>query len=277
MAPKYTVNTKISVAEREAIKQTSRQLLYRHLAVPQCPLHPSALLDLWAESLVPTDRYFLDAAKAKFYHDRGLTLPPTYGQGVLLRFSFGCVLLQIPRGVFNGEQMPMFVTKTRPTFNPAKVLSPEKCVELEEWAKLTVHIYTRVVQTRATLSAVLGLASTVGQLVRMAPDVVRYTDGLTREALGSQERRSPLPDAWMQMDRLEVEAAQGHLAFCYLLPPDDTRDLRSPTVWCWTKAGHADAIDNTFPPDYPNTKFPELSDYLLPRSANPLEFGTFYT
>lgn len=275
MAPKYTVNTKISMAERSAFEKTSKQLLYRHLAVPQCPLNPFDLLDLWAESLVPTDRGFLEAAKAKANHDMGIALPTTFGQGVLLHFSFGRVLLQIPREVFSEAQMPMFVTKTRPAFDPATVLSPEKCAEFAEWAKSTVHIYTRVVQTRATLSAVLGLASTVGQLVRMAPDVVKYTDGLTREALGSQERRSPLPDAWMQMDRLEVEAAQGHLAFCYLLPPDITRDLRTPTVWCWTKAGYVDAVDDVFPRSYPDAPFLGLSDYLLPRSANPLDFGTF--
>lgn len=106
-----------------------------------------------------------------------------------------------------------------------KILPPDLYEPLYDWATESALIMARIQNTMGILDEVIELASTVGQLHRMVPDLIKYVYSSTKEALAQQERRSPLPGGWMAINRREVRDALDHLALCHILPeaPDERR------------------------------------------------------
>ena len=153
------------------------------------------------------------------YSMRMMKQPTTVG--VTLEFpDGGKVGLQIPDDVLRVMNVPFWypVNDRMPVLNPSVVLSAQMCEEFTEWATHSLVVVERVARTWGTIREVINLASTVGQIHRMMPDLIKYVYPTTAKALENQQRRSPLPHGWMDIDRRMVRDAQDHIALCHMLP-----------------------------------------------------------
>lgn len=270
---KSEANTRLTVTERSSLESKVDSLVNRHRAALACPLSPEALVDLWRANMNHTDMVFWEAAQAKLSVDGNFPLVTPSSQGVLLEFDFAKLLLQIPDTTFRASKLPFWDRRKDMTFvDPRSVLSSAVYKEFREWAMHAVHIHTRTGLTKETLKKIIAISSTVGQLNRMAPELVKYTDMMSQQALSRQERRSPLPDEWMKIERTIVRSSLDHLTFCYLLPAVDDDVQMGNTPWVWDGPGTFSATYMTQPK---RELYAELCTYKLPFDPNPMEFGTF--
>lgn len=271
---KTEATTRITGGERIAINGTISVLIARHRLAHRCPLTPEELCALWRANMGKVDLNFWSAAFEMARSGSDLPFYMPSAQGVLLHFDFGKVCLEIPDDVFEAGNFPFWDRCRDMSFvDPRGVLStPERYREFSDWALTAIHIRTRSEMTRTILMRLLAISNTVGQLNRMAPELVKYASGLTQQALGEQERRSPLPDEWMTIDRTVVRSSLDHLAFCYLLPKSSGVSLDDMT-WCWDGPGTDNADSSARPRDGNLEK--QLSTYKLPKDSNPMALGTF--
>lgn len=103
---------------------------------------------------------------------------------------------------------------------PAHTLAAtaEEFQALVQWMRACETIRNQIGSAYEVLKRVLDMVTTVGQLKRMVPDLIRYLPTEAREALAEQKRRSSLPAAWASTDRAAVREAVDLIARCYLLP-----------------------------------------------------------
>ena len=268
---KAEITSRLTMAERYDLESLIDTMLIRHRMASVCPLSPEELASLWRANMNHTDKTFWEAARAKLSAEGDIPLLTPTAQGVLLKFDFAKLLLQISDTTFKVGQIPFWDRHKDMTFiNPEEVLSPGALKAFREWAMRTVHIWKRAELTSETLKRIVNISSTVGQINRMAPELVKYTNILSQQALRQQERRSPIPAAWMDLNRTNVRASLDHLAFCYLLPSADGWFHHMP--WVWDRSTSRQALYQTKPRNGMEEK---LSTYHLPSDPNPMELGTF--
>lgn len=271
---KQKPTSRISIYERQNLASMIENILARHQLAFPCPISADDLVALWRSTMSDINRIFWDAARNRALAGYLSPFIEPLSQGVLLEFDFGKLLLKIPDLMFNDNKLPIWNRKAEMEFvDPHEVLGPKKYAELSDWAKVAVHIHTRVEMTKTVLTRIVRLASTVGQLKRMAPELVKYTATQTQEAFGGQERRSPLPDEWMKIDRMLVRCSLDHLTFCYLLPKIEDQPRKADELpWIWDQVGAYCADHNSRPAQ---EKHAQLSKYTLPFDSNPMELGKF--
>jgi hypothetical protein len=160
---------------------------------------------------------------------------------------------------------------------PHLLLAADKAKAFDEWCRRSIHTFARCRASHDMIMSLTNMASTVGQLYRMAPELVRYTQLHTQDALAKQERRSPLPAEWMQVDRMTLRATMDHISLCYLLPDPANGSLEiGSVVWSalWPWAGNGLIFSN-----YNNRPGSELTaqltSYELPNDPNPVVMGLF--
>lgn len=271
---KIAVTARLSVYEKRNFNDTIDNLTERHRLALPCPLGAEDLVALWCGNMDDVDRNFWRAAQVKLIRGDNLPFIEPDSQGVLLDFGFARLCLQIPKTVFDGAKLPIWNRQSDMSLvNPQHILGDELYASLRDWAKVAVHIHTRVEMTKLILKKITGIANTVGQLNRMAPELVKYSSALTQQALGEQERRSPLPDEWMQLDRMLVRTSLDHLTFCYLLPKVEDQPDADAAPWIWDSVGAATAALFTSRPS--REAGARLDTYKLPFDPNPMELGTF--
>jgi hypothetical protein len=133
------------------------------------------------------------------------------------------LVLQISEDLLTTEKYPLFKRGELDTWiDVGPLLNDEERSDFQDWAYTCVKVASRSCGTQCTANQLINMASTVGQLQRMCPDLVRYAYPQTKQALAAQERRSPLPYGWMDVDRKAIHRMLEHLALCYLLPEAET-------------------------------------------------------
>lgn len=262
--------------EKSGMIDQYNAILARHITALEYPLEPNDTLKLWDASLSPTERAGVDAMLTMQMADgfvfpivqKKIYLPMTLNGGRVMFAATAGPLIQL--GCIPWERMP----KVRLT--AVEVLGPEKGAAFDAWATQSTHVVEIVDRSKDLLAILIRMSSTVGQLFRMAPDLVKYAYTSTRKAFESQVRRSPFPSGWERVNRLELQRTLDHLAFCYLLPeaPSVQRTPRAATDEMHQRIFYSGAPNSP----YRFTSSPDwtyLSKYELPVSGNPMQLGKF--
>jgi hypothetical protein len=225
--------------EKDRMRSMIDRLLLRHMVSTPCPLPPSKLAALYAATMPDYVRHTWEAA-ITWWRTTG-DRPPLrrvelVGVPVLLPYGERLVL-QIECESIERESYPMWAYDAPDLANPidtVKVLGDD-AREFHDWACTAINVHHRTVQTSGVARKVIELASTVGQLHRMCPDMVKYTYNQTREALERQQRRSPRPYGWENIDRRQLRESMDHLALCYLLPEIEAGGISGPSGYAYTQ------------------------------------------
>lgn len=272
---KTTITPRLSAREKGAFFGAVANLADRHPSAHPCPLGATDLVALWKANMSHLDLNFWDAAHAKMQSGDEMPLVKPRSQGVILAFDFGRVLLELPDTVFAEAMSPVWRRYPEIT-DPVAVVGPEKAAALRAWAQTAIHISARVKMTLEIMQRILDICNTAGQLNRVAPELVKYVDPMTQQAFNEQERRSPPPPGdWLLINRTAVQAALGHLSFCYLLPKADPQPVFSTErPWCWDLTS---ALHRAGWMSRPETAelAAKLCVYKLADNPNPMELGTF--
>jgi hypothetical protein len=214
---------RIDSDERDRITSRLEKMLARHVVAMPCPLSTEAYGRFVEAALPEIPRRAWHAMRNWWMLDPK-EKPPYKSQehiGIPIVLPYGeQLLLQISEDELDPGQYPLFRHENKITeFVDINIaLWGEERQAFVDWAYVAVKITARARESSHTLSEILELAGTVGQLHRMCPDLVRYTYSMTQEALARQERRSPLPDGWMNINRRKIHDMLEHLALCHLLP-----------------------------------------------------------
>lgn len=275
---KSTVNPRLGVYERERSVNIVNDLLNRHVCAHQAmfPLTPEDCIQLWLHTMAPYERALYDATREFRLVHPDEDSPLSMCNHLPFRIQFGetVLLMQVSRDFLLRGKFPMFYRNQPPPPCPVySVLSEKKATSFVDWSMKAVHLVHRVQTSIGVLEKVIDLANTAGQLQRMAPDLLKYMHELTNKALQGQERRSPLPNEWMEVDRLKLRCALDHLGVCYLLPKaTNSRDrIWSSDEWVFDQMVDRASYDLRAGIE----KRDGVSKYTLPESSNPMELGTF--
>lgn len=130
---------------------------------------------------------------------------------------------------------------------PLEVYKPgmteEQFQSLIDWGEQVVDLEREVAQVVFTFDEILKMASTIGQLKRMVPEIVNYAPTGLRTALQDMKAQSALPAEWGPYDKTKVvyllqSLAKFHLL--YSINPNDREKRgtpglnRSSFTWCHT-------------------------------------------
>jgi hypothetical protein len=122
-------------------------------------------------------------------------------------------------------------------------MTEEQFQSLIDWGEQIVELEREVAQVMFTFDEILKMASTIGQLKRMVPEIVNYAPKNLREALLDQKAQSALPGEWGPYDKTRVvymlqSLAKFHLL--YSINPEEREERGSPGLdrdtytWCHT-------------------------------------------
>lgn len=217
---------RIDSDERDRISNRLNKMLARHVVAMPCPLDADAYGRFVEATMAELPKRAWHAMR-NWWMDNPKEQPPYKSAehiGVPIILPYGEKLLfQISEDALEAGQYPLFRHEQKVTeFVDINVaLWGEERNTFVDWAYSVIKITHRSRFTSHTLDEILDLAGTVGQLHRMCPDLVRYTYSMTQEALAKQERRSPLPAGWMNIERRRIHDMLEHLALCHLLPEDE--------------------------------------------------------
>lgn len=108
--------------------------------------------------------------------------------------------------------------------HPAFLRAQVSMGEWEAWTKAYGEFDEQIVRSRYTLASIVRMASTVGQLARMVPELVACMSPDGQAIAATQERASRLPAAWASFEQQSVFAMVHCLARCFMFPavPDGT-------------------------------------------------------
>jgi len=216
---------RIDSDERDRISSRLNKMLARHVVAMPCPLDADAYGRFVEATMTEMPKRAWHAMR-NWWMDNPKEKPPYKSAehiGIPIILPYGeKLLLQISEGALEAGHYPLFKRDDKVTeFVDINVaLWGEERNTFVDWAYTIIKITHRSKSTSQTLDEILEMAGTVGQLHRMCPDLVRYTYSMTQEALAKQERRSPLPVGWMNLERRRVHDMLEHLALCHLLPED---------------------------------------------------------
>jgi hypothetical protein len=215
---KTVMSGRLTIREKNNVSNRINQLIQRYVLNTQtCPLGEEDLHALWRAQLPPVGIRFyealIDVSKT------GLVTPVAtdYSYAFEIGDGKGALILQLMTDKFDMRTHPMWTLTDRLTVIPREVIGEEKAEELLAWMKNSIHAKAVAVRSAHVLHEVVQLAGTAGQLQRMAPDLLKYCDELSALAAAQQERRSPLPEAWMMVSRLHLRCALDLLGVGYLL------------------------------------------------------------
>lgn len=241
MATDY--NRRITECERNSMDETTLHYLTRHVVAHGQIEDHDALRDLMVASLPDHIRPVWHAMRYWYTTDgkKPSALDQQSAHGIPVVFPSGKkLLLQYTLIAANFREEPMLDLSEVAvnTVSAVDVLGEEKATQLEEWCVTACQIAARVHRSWTTACSITSISSTVGQLHRMCPDLVRYVFPQTAKALETQVRRSPLPDEWMNISRSAVADMVNHLALCYILPEckrqrDDYRAVLDSSCWAF--------------------------------------------
>lgn len=245
--------SRLTEEERERMNNTVDHLLLRHLMANPCPLPPSKLAALYAAAMDPPALATWEATRHwwQITEHRPPVRSTTHAAVPLALPNGATVIMQIMGDTIEEEKFPLW-SYDQPDINrrvdAAKVLG-DMADEFVAWVNTACGVHTRQLTTKVVCHDIIELSGTVGQLHRMCPDLVRYTYDQTREALERQQRRSPVPYGWHNIDRRLVRQSMDHLALCYLLPDDAARDAttlgftyNSNWIFCHNTLGSANGV-----------------------------------
>jgi hypothetical protein len=122
-------------------------------------------------------------------------------------------------------------------------MTEEQFQSLVDWGTQIVDLEREVAQVVFTFDEILKMASTIGQLKRMVPEIVNYAPKHLRMALMDAKAQSALPSEWGPYDKTKVvyllqSLAKFHLL--YSINPDEREERGSPGLnrnsytWCHT-------------------------------------------
>lgn len=227
---------RIDERTRDRMIGTLERLLSRHVKSTVCPLDADGLALIVGASLPDYAATAWNAMRNWWLHS--LKEPPPFRAaefiGIPILLPNGPRLyMQISADDLEPGHYPLFngMTAIAQPVEPALVLPQASVSDFIDWGVSAVQIVKRSGRTSVTLDTLVNMASTVGQLHRMCPDLVRYTYTRAQEALARQERRSPLPDDWMTVDRRAIRDMLDHLALCHLIPEGDSPVLAGHTTF----------------------------------------------
>jgi hypothetical protein len=213
----------ITMKERSSLLATIERLLVRHLVSHTCPLSTKDYFAIYYASLDQESKDLYDAARKQREEKDGHPVMTMSALGVKFHPVQSQVLgMYIPYDLFKDDSVPMFQPPEWVNQTPLALdqmgLSAEKQLALSTWAMACPSIYARCANTDRILTAVVSIMATPGQLHRCVPDLVKYLDADSIFRLEGMERRSPVPDKWMEFNRAALRDALDHLGLCYLLP-----------------------------------------------------------
>lgn len=223
------MSTRLTEYETTGMHEAVDKLLLRHLLSVKSPLTPDHNAALYSAKMDEFERRAWHAVR-ELWMARGErpSINSVPQAAVAVRMPGNVVLVhQMTLASLEDWKYPMWNYSTvnpNDPVNVADALGADAPTYIE-WAETAVKVHSQVVRTKTVCDKVIDLAGTVGQLHHMCPDLVRYTYSTTREALERQQRRSPTPWGWENIDRRVLREAMDHLALCYLLPESTTPDL----------------------------------------------------
>lgn len=222
----YDYARRITQDEAERILGRIESLLTRHVATCHVGQDPLSLVDLYRASQKPVMRAAYDAVCAWGAADGRIPvcIQQQTSVGILITVPSGQTLgLQVVGRELGDSHAPLLMLSSHYEMQPvvvSEVLSEAETDKLSSWAVNYAEIVSRATASYQVAEKIVEMCNTVGQLHRVCPDLVRYTYGQTVEALKQQQRRSPLPAQWHQIDRARMHDMLNHLGLCYLLPED---------------------------------------------------------
>jgi hypothetical protein len=86
------------------------------------------------------------------------------------------------------------------------------------WLRARAALETEFDEAFTTINEIIEMASTIGQLRRMMPDLATYLSPTHRNLLRAQQRASSLPHEFAAFDHGKLHRAVGVMAKCHLLP-----------------------------------------------------------
>lgn len=230
----------LTEAEKGHMKTFLHSLAARHVGQTKCPMNPEQLARI-VEASFPQERGAAAwRAMREWWVIREATPPPFKRQdfvGIPILMPNGHrLMIQLSEGTMSPEKYPLF--KQGPRWHEVDagyLFNDTERSDFQDWAYLCVQVAGRSRDTQVMIEQLVDMASTVGQLNRMCPELVRYSFAMTQDALQKQERRSPLPYGWMEVDRRAIHLMLEHLALCYLLPEVSSvvkfQELTAHTEW----------------------------------------------
>lgn len=149
----------------------------------------------------------------------------------------GKVYSIVLRRPYDEEGKGQFTRYTAEKILTPAQLWPDDPESFELWVENAAMLRTEVWEAREVLNKVIAMASTAGQLQRMAPDLMRYLPSDYQKAAAKQQRRSQLHADWATTDRAKVREAITVVAKAYLLDPHPNM---------YSHFGASDADDNSW-------------------------------
>jgi hypothetical protein len=221
---------RIDVHDKRRIESVLKQVLRHSVAFAKCPLDDEETTGIWnygfpdeimASMRVLSDGKYLDIER--YTEQQAQAVIPRLGVGVrfaLLNRHGDRRYMDWPQGgphkralhKYGGTDFRHIEWEAIEAVLPDK----EKQDAFVEWCHTAAKISDDHLKAYKTISDVLGMLTTAGQLKRMVPELVLYLDASSQYNLSEQTRASPFPEKWAEYpkDRIEqllAALAQGHL------------------------------------------------------------------
>lgn len=212
---------RITQAEHNEIVEKFSEMLGRIINANPCPLTPDEMIQAW-ENTLPED--YVAAYRTMERYAR-TSQEKTNRADLPLRQKDGtCITVRLHIGGYgnhskNHTEKFAIYRHEEPVPLAQMDLPAERLESFVEWMQLAPLLLARNKCAYSTIEDLLRMASTVGQVKRMAPELVYYMSDRYKAAANEQQRRSPLSPEWSMYPRAAVKECIDTLAICHLLPP----------------------------------------------------------
>lgn len=205
--------SRISLQHRQDAMETLDKLLGRLIKQVPFPLE-NDLATIWEKSLPREYRKACDTIRT-YCKEVGAAPPLETSVAIHLPVDFGSHLYLVQ---LYGNKFVKY-HHARPVPVEFLGLAPEDAKTFQDWCEQTAAIGRKIDEAWWTIDRLFSMASTAGQLKRMAPDLLRYLPENLQRAANMQDRRSRLPPEWTTFPRGNVHNMVTLVATCYMLDP----------------------------------------------------------
>lgn len=215
-----SVVTKLSRAEKQSIQNAYEKLAGRAIAFTECPIPRAKMVGVWngfenkeALGATLTLKRLGESVSRYIVHDA------TLGEGAPWPWT-----INIRNYDFKDEGFePLYnfaaARDDEPTYESFVAAMGDDYDTFVEWAKRAHNIHLEYSKGKTTLENVLKMCSTVGQVHRVAADLIHLMSPGVQQALSEMKVRSPLPADYFELNHDDVKELGLFISKCALLPP----------------------------------------------------------
>ena len=122
------------------------------------------------------------------------------------------------------------------------MLGTDKGRELLEWMQMCADMRDGLIEANKTLTDIIDMAATAGQIKRMVPDLLQYLPERQRKAFEEQKRASTIPFEWApypkkRVDDMLLQISKGHLLANMGKPRNEEAQVEYIDHYTWARYG----------------------------------------